>query len=107
MCSSPPPTASSYSRGMRLRLGKTPISMEWTWQEVIGKNSQYHMGMAPTAEGYNTDDGATPGLIASAATPVVFQDKLYFGTFDYALRAELVAVQGLLQMIARWRNAPA
>ena len=65
------------------------------------------MGMAPTAEGYNTEDGATPGLIASAATPVVFQDKLYFGTFDYALRAELVAVQGLLQMIAGGENAPA
>lgn len=43
----------------------------------------------------------------AAATPVVFHDKLYFGTFDYALRAELVAVQGLLQMIAGGENAPA
>lgn len=79
----------------------------WVWEEVIGKNSAYHMGMAPTAEGFNTEEGATPGLIASAATPVVFQDKLYFGSFDYALRAEMEAVQGLLQMVAGGENAPA
>lgn len=94
-------------KGHEASAGENANQYGWTWQEVIGKNSQYHMGMAPTAEGYNTDDGATPGLIASAATPVVFQDKLYFGTFDYALRAELVAVQGLLQMIAGGENAPA
>lgn len=94
-------------KGHEASAGENANQYGWTWQEVIGKNSQYHMGMAPTAEGYNTEDGATPGLIASAATPVVFQDKLYFGTFDYALRAELVAVQGLLQMIAGGENAPA
>lgn len=93
-------------KGHEAASGEKANQYGWVWEEVIGKNSKYNMGMAPTAEGFNTEADATQGLIASAATPVVFQDKLYFGTFDYALRAELVAVQGLLTMIAGGENAP-
>lgn len=94
-------------KGHEAASGEKANQYGWVWEEVIGKNSKYNMGMAPTAAGFNTADDAMPGLIASAATPVVFQDKLYFGTFDYALNAELAAVQGMLMMIAGGENAPA
>ena len=67
----------------------------WVWQEVIGKNSEYHMGLAPTAEGYPYE-----GAVASSATPVVYQGKLYLGTFDYATRSMAAFVRQLAPIIA-------
>lgn len=76
----------------------------WVWTEVIGKNSEYNMGMATTKEGYNVE--GVNGLLASAATPVVFNGKLYFGDFDYALKSILQGVTGILQNIGGDENAP-
>ena len=66
----------------------------WVWEEVIGKNSAYHMGLAPTAEGYPTG-----GAVASSATPVVYGGKLYLGTFDYATRSMAAFVRQLVPYI--------
>lgn len=76
----------------------------WIWQEVIGKNSKYNMGMADSPSGSNGDN--VPGLIDSAATPVVFNGKMYFGTFDHSLTSVMTAFKGLSQIVMSAENAP-
>lgn len=63
----------------------------WVWTEVIGKNSKYNPGMAPTSEGY-----AYGGAVASSATPVVYNGKLYVGTFDYATKSLAAIIKQLV-----------
>ncbi len=86
-------------KGHEAENGENANEYGWTWQEVVGKNSKYNMGMAPTAEGYPTN-----GAIASAATPVVYKDKLYFGTFDNSFNATMAALTGLFTNIAGGNN---
>lgn len=66
----------------------------WVWTEVIGKNSKYNPGMAPTEEGY-----AYGGAVASSATPVVYNGKLYVGTFDYATKSLAAIIKQLVPVI--------
>lgn len=63
----------------------------WVWTEVIGKNSDYYPGMAPTAAGYPYG-----GAVASSATPVVYNGKLYVGTFDYATKSLAAIIKQLV-----------
>lgn len=93
-------------KGHEAKEGEKANKYGWNWTEVIGKNSEYNMGMAPTPEGYDTGDGMSAGLIASLASPVIYNDKMYFGTFDYSLRVVLTAVQGLMTMVFNPDNAP-
>lgn len=63
----------------------------WVWTEVIGKNSEYYPGMAPTSAGYPYG-----GAVASSATPVVYNGKLYVGTFDYATKSLAAIIKQLV-----------
>lgn len=63
----------------------------WVWQEVIGLNGEYNIGML------NKED--TSPLISNAATPFVYKNKMYFGTFDNIFSAALSAFLSLYQGI--------
>lgn len=70
----------------------------WHWTEIIGKNSEVNnIGLADTAEGQIGDNA---GLITMAATPFVFNDKLYLMNFDNTIQAEMMALTGLLAAIS-------
>ncbi|MBQ8209856.1 MAG: dockerin type I repeat-containing protein [Clostridia bacterium] len=66
----------------------------WVWTEVIGKNSEYHPGMAEAEEGYPLN-----GAVASSATPVVYNGKLYLGTFDYATQALSAFIRKIVPLV--------
>lgn len=66
----------------------------WVWTEVIGLDSEYNPGMAETEEGYPYN-----GAVASSATPVVYNGKLYVGTFDYATMALASFIKKIVPLV--------
>lgn len=80
-----------YFAGFDTRITDNVNEYGWVWTEVIGKNSDYYPGMAPTAAGYPYG-----GAVASSATPVVYNGKLYVGTFDYATKSLAAIIKQLV-----------
>ena len=90
----------AYDRGWAMfrgeKGGAKPNVYGWTWTEIVGDHGAYPLAMDEEVGRLNTTyqdaygcseyaetlNGA--GLLESAATPYVFNGKMYIGTFDNA-----------------------
>ena len=79
-------------KGHPAKDGETANEYGWTWTEVVGFNNGINpIGLNPNA---NLKDAAA---ISLAATPVVFQNKLYLFDFDHTIGSVNQAVTGIIQ----------
>ena len=94
--------------------GDDPNSFGWTWTEIVGRNGKYPLAMDENVETlneqYKADYGcseypcalenpSTSGLLESAATPFVFQGKMYIGSFDNATSIQTQTVTKALSKL--------
>ena len=98
--------------------GVKPNSFGWTWTEIVGRNGKYPLAMDENVETlneqYRADYGCSrsdygeclimnptsSGLLESAATPFVFQGKMYIGSFDNATSIQTQTVTKALSKLS-------
>ncbi|MDO4805077.1 MAG: MBG domain-containing protein [Lachnospiraceae bacterium] len=90
--------------------GDSPNEFGWTWTEIVGDNGKYPLAMdsqvAELNEKYREEYGCGSfaatltgtGLLESAATPYVFNGKMYIGSFD---NATIIQSQTVMKAIAK------
>ena len=97
--------------------GSSPNSFGWTWTEIVGDNGRYPLAMDSRIAGLNLqyarDYGCSnyaaaltgTGLLESAATPYVYNGKMYLGSFDNATCIQSQTVIKTLVSFRTLKNA--
>ena len=90
------PNSKGYAmfKGHKALEGEEANEYGWAWEEIIGNNSEYNLGMSDEKGGFTTTN------LCVAATPFVYKDKLYFMDYDNAPGIMLTAASGVISSLA-------
>ncbi|MCR4962432.1 MAG: S-layer homology domain-containing protein [Firmicutes bacterium] len=90
--------------------GDAPNDFGWTWTEIVGDQGKYPLAMDEEvgrlnrqyAKEYGCSEFAPmlngTGLLESTATPYIYNDKMYIGTFD---NATMIQTQTVVKALAK------